>query len=491
MTGQKSVKNNMMMSIILTVSNFVFPVIIYSYVARLLGTSGTGKVAFANSILQYFTYIATLGIPTYGLRECAKVRDDRRKLSRIVKELLIINAISSCVAYAALTVTVAITPRLYVYKELFLVMSISIPLNTLGMEWVYGALEEYSYITIRSLLFKALSVILAVFLIRASDDYLWYGFISIFTVSASNVCNLFNIRKYIDFTETEISGLKKHLRPIFTLFAASIVITIYANFDISMIGFIRSEDEVGIYSAAVKIKGILLSLSTAITNVIIPRISYYIQQGQLENIKKLARYSFRVSMVLALPTAIYVFIFAENVLYFVCGPGYAAASSTLRILMLCIIPLILTNLFGNQLLVPLGKEKRYTESVFVGGLIDIALNLLLIPSLGSFGAAVGTLVAESWNVFWMSRGVREYRRMLQREISWRQYLLPMIASGTFSLFVSARLGGLHVFLQLVITSLVFFGTYYGLLILCKEPLINQQISNGIQRLKKYKGNRLN
>ena len=74
---QISLKKNFIMNVILTLSSVVFPLISFPYVSRILGTTGTGSVQFATSVVSYFNIIAQLGIPTYGIRVVAKGRDDR------------------------------------------------------------------------------------------------------------------------------------------------------------------------------------------------------------------------------------------------------------------------------------------------------------------------------------------------------------------------------------------------------------------------------
>ena len=140
----------MIMNAILTMSSFIFPLITFPYASRVLLPSGTGKVAFANSVITYFTMFAQLGIPTYGIRACAKSRDDKIQLSKIVHELLCINIITCFCMYIAFIVMLFTVPRLNQDLSLFLIMGISIGLNAIGVEWLYKALEQYSYITIRS-----------------------------------------------------------------------------------------------------------------------------------------------------------------------------------------------------------------------------------------------------------------------------------------------------------------------------------------------------
>ena len=485
MEKQKSIKINMIMSMILTASGFVFPLLTYSYVARVLTPAGTGKVAFVNSILQYFSYAATLGIPSYGLRECAKVRDDKEKCSHLVQELLIINLISTAIAYIGLIFSVFNIDKLFCYKDIFLVMSICIILNTIGMEWLYQALEEYSYITLRSLLFKSISVILTFIFVRNSNDILWYAFLSVFTTSANYICNFIHVRKYISFKKVGKYNLITHLKPIITLFSASIIITIYANFDVSMLGIISTDYEVGLYNATWKIKNIALSVSMAFTSVMIPRLSYCFEHKQDKEVQNLLVKTIRGSLLLTAPIAVYILIYPMNVLRFVCGEQYVEAASTLRVLMLCVFPLILSNLFGNQILIPIGREKYYTQSVFVGMWINIIINLALIPKFGSIGAAIGTLITESWNAVWMGEKAKEYRSMIIKNVNYRIYVIALILRASLSIAFRLYVGAFSNFLQLVITTTVFFGTYYIVLIICREPIIVMLLNKILTSMKQY------
>lgn len=486
MEKQKSIKLNMIMNFLLTISNTLFPLITYSYVARVLSPTGTGKVAFVESILSYFIFIASLGIPAYGRREVAKVRDSKEKLSHLVEELFIFNLGSTVISYISLWIIVLFVPRFRGYELLFLIMGGQIPLKLIGMEWLYEGLEEYTYITIRSLIFKTVSVVLTFALVQNSDDVVWYGFVHVFTVSASYMCNFINVRKYISIRKITFN-MKKHLKSVLMLFSASVAITIYANFDVSMIGFINTEYEVGLYNVALKIKMLVLAVSTAVTAVLVPRVSYYFHNGEKDKSISLLSKSIRFSMLTAMPVAMYVFIFSENVLYFIGGPEYGFAASTLKILMLCIVALIITNLCGAQILIPVDKEKRYTQSVFVGLLINLALNMLLIPKMGAFGAAIGTLVTEIWNVIWMGLGCLDYIKLLIKRVALREYIGPLIISMLCSYIVSFKLTGFTVFWQLAITAVLYFGCYY-IILMWRNELLIKEITEKI--IKKFRSMRV-
>ena len=180
---QKSVKMNFVMNIILTMSNFIFPLITFPYVSRVLLPDGTGRVSFATSLVSYFAMFAQLGIPTYGIRACAKVRDDRKELTRTAQELLIINVVMSIISYAILFVALFTIPRLREDRTLYLVLSLTIILTSIGMEWLYKALEQYKYITIRSIIFKFVALIAMFALVHSKSDYVIYGGLTIFAAS--------------------------------------------------------------------------------------------------------------------------------------------------------------------------------------------------------------------------------------------------------------------------------------------------------------------
>ena len=143
------------MNTMLTVASVLFPLITFPYVSRVLLAEGTGKVNFAMSVVVYFNMFAQLGIPVYGIRACARVRDDREELSRTAHELLFTGLVTSVLSAIFLCVSVILIPRLYNEKLLYVILSSMIWLETLGMEWLFKALEQYTYMTVRSLYSRA------------------------------------------------------------------------------------------------------------------------------------------------------------------------------------------------------------------------------------------------------------------------------------------------------------------------------------------------
>ena len=169
----KSLKLNFVMNAILTMSSIIFPLITFRYVSNILLPDGTGKVSFAISLITYFNMFAQLGIPIYGIRICAMVRDNKEELTRTAHELLVLNFIVGAVSYFVLLLAILFVPKLQEDRALYIIVSSTIFLSAIGMEWLYKALEQYTYIAIRSIIFKLIAMVGMFLLIHQKSDYVW------------------------------------------------------------------------------------------------------------------------------------------------------------------------------------------------------------------------------------------------------------------------------------------------------------------------------
>lgn len=482
MKKQTSVKQNFIMNSILHMSSFIFPLISFPYVSRILSPTGTGKVSFAISLITYFSMFAQLGIPTYGIRACAKVRDDRNELSKTTQELLVINAIMSLLSYAILFAVLLTVPRLQEDRVLYLTVSFIIFLNCIGMEWLYKGLEQYTYITVRSIVFKAISIVAMFLLVHEKNDYVIYGAISIFSSSASNIFNFINARKYVDLFHFRKLDLKRHIRPVSIFFAMSCATIIYTNMDSVMLGFMKDDTAVGYYNAAIKIKQILVSLVTSLGTVLLPRASYYIKNNQIEEFKKIARKAINFVFLFSAPTALYFILFAKQGIYFLSGDTYSGAIIPMKILMITLLLIGLSNVLGIQILVPLGKEKIVLYSEIAGAVVNLVVNSIFIPIIASEGAAIGTVFAELTVLIVQFFGLRDKVSDMFKRISYWKLILALSLSSILSLSVlNFRLGN---FVTLVISSIIFFGTYLIVMLLIKEKLVIEIFNQVIEKVDK-------
>ena len=481
---EKSLKKNFCMNSILTMSQFIFPLITFPYVSRILLAEGTGKVSFATSIISYFAMFAQLGIPTYGIRACAQVRNDKKKLSKTAQEIFIINIIMSILAYIVFFIALCNVPRLKDEKTLLIIVSATIFFNAIGMEWLYKALEQYTYITIRSVIFKFIALIAMFLLIHQQSDYIIYGAISIFASSASNIFNFFNVHKYISLRPVGEYNFKQHLKAVSVFFALSCAATIYVNLDTVMLGFMKTNVDVGYYNAAVKIKTILVSIVTSLGTVLLPRASYYVEHGLKEDFYRITKKAINFVFLVATPLMLYFMFFAKEGIFFLSGNTYGGAIVPMQIIMPTLFFIGLTNIMGMQILVPLGKENIVLYSEIVGAVVDLAINYILIPKYASAGAAIGTLVAEIavWIVQYIY--LRKQIKDAYKNVRYGILILALFLGSIASLWVKKVFSGS--FIVLLNSAILFFGVYFIVLTIAKEPLI-YQIEEGLLTKLKKKG----
>ena len=457
------------MNVILTMSSFIFPLITFPYTSRILLPIGTGKVAFANSVVNYFLLLAQLGIPTYGIRACAKVRENEEKLSKTVQEILVINLFMCVISYVLFFIILYFVPRFQDERTLLIITSGSILFTTLGVEWFFKAMEMYSYIAWRSIIFKCIGIGAMFLLVKEQSDYVIYGAISIFAASASNIMNCVNAHKYISLRPTGNYNFRQHIKPILIFFGMSCATTIYTNFDTVMLGFMKSDVDVGYYNAAIRIKNILVSVITSLGTVLLPRAAYYIEHGLESEFNYIAKKSINFVYILALPMIIYFILYAPECIYFLSGNAYQGSILPMQILMPTLLFIGLTNILGIQIMVPLEMEQWVLYSYIIGAVVDLVINTLLIPTMGASGAAIGTLIAEIAVMIYQYSKAKKKMQGMFTEIKYIKLIIALVIGSILA--IVAKQINIGYFIALAISSILFFGSYFVVLLVLKEPMM--------------------
>lgn len=468
------------MNSLLTASSILFPLITYPYVSRILGPEGTGVVSFASSIIAYFTIFAQLGIPIYGIRACARVRENAKQLSQVVAEIFTINLITCVLSYLTFFLALFFVPRMQEQKTLFIISSASVLLNTFGVEWLYKGLEQYTYIAIRAISFKLVAILAIFLLVRHPEDYLQYAALTVLALHGSYIINFLNLRKYLRHAHWDRLDLKRHLQPVMVFFAMSVSTTIYTHLDSAMLGFMKTDTDVGYYTTATNVKTLLVCFIASLGTVLMPRVSYYYEKGMIEEFYILAKKAINFVILLAAPLMVYFILFTKESILFLAGPKFTGSIIPMMIIMPTIIFIGLTNIMGFQILVPMGHEKAVMHSTILGAVIDTIINLLLIPRFGAAGAAFGTLVAEIAVFIFQIVSLDNRVLVIYREIHYLRILLS-IAAGTL-LSIRTKQFFFSSFIILLISACIFFGIYVLLLCLFKEPLITELLD---QIFKKF------
>lgn len=420
-----NVGKNTAYNLIKNIFGIIFPLVTFPYISRVLGVENVGKINYGNSIVSYFSLIASLGISTYAIRECAKVKEDHIKLSNEASQIFSINIFSTIIAYAALLVTLLSARKLDPYRGLILIQSVSILFTTLGADWLNTAVEDFRYITLRTVSMQMISLVLMIVFVRNPQDYIKYAVISVAASSGANLLNIFYRRRYCETKFTFHIEWKKHLAPIMLLFSMILSQTIYTSSDMTMLGLMKGDWEVGLYSTSVKIYNMVNTVVASIAYVVMPKLAMYYQKNDYQSINHFLRYALSFIVTLGLPCIIGINVITVPLLYTLAGKNYIGAATSLHILTIALAVSFIGGFFSNIIMLPSGRERYSLQSSVISALVNFLLNLVLIPKWGLNAAAFTTAIAEFFGMLVIKSHVEKDIRI---ERKWDICKAPLVGS---------------------------------------------------------------
>lgn len=391
-----SVKTNYILNLINTGTQMLFPLITFPYACRVIEADGIGQVNFFSSIIGYISLFTCLGIPMYAIREIARDRNDVVKMNRTAIEILLLHALLTIVGYLIVAVLCLTVPQIKADVPLFLILSLTIFFTAIGCEWFYQGIEDFKYITIRGLIVKVVSVVLLFLLVKTKDDLLYYGVYSVIGILGGNIFNFIRLRKYIHreniiFSKLDIS---KHIKPVLQVFSFNIVTSVYLQLNPILLGFIKDALAVGYFTAATKIMQVVMKLSSCLGVVMMPRTSNLLSEHKEAEFNALIQKSYDFTIAISLPLTCGLLFAAPYIIEVLCGQEFIPATLSSQIIAPIILMVGISNVMGIQILYPKGKIKTVIHCCMIGAIVDLILNICLIPAFSYNGTAIAYLCAE-------------------------------------------------------------------------------------------------
>ncbi len=476
---KSNIKVNTIYSIIKSVTAILFPLISFPYASRMLLPEGIGKVNFAHSIVSYFSLLASLGLATYAIRECSRVREDKEKLGKVASELMSLNIMTALISYVLLGFTMLFARPLDNYRALIVVQSTAIMFTALGTDWLNSAMEDFQFITLRTVGFQILSLLLMFLLVRSPDDYVYYALITVISSSGANFINIFYRKKFCRVRFTLHMQIKRHLPPVLLLFAMQLSQIIFTNADVTILGLFHGDWEVGLYSTAVKIYNIISQVVTSILWVVMPRLSLYYANREYDKINPLLRKILGFSLALGLPCVAGLNMLADEAVQIVGGALYSAAAPALRILTIALFfSLVGGGFIGNIIMLPSAREKYFFVACCTAAIVNVVLNAIMIPTLGIYGAAIATAV--STGVIFIILLPR-VEKEIQLGSLWKLSAPPLLGSAAIVVVcVLVRLLELDLWARSIVSVVLSGACYAGILVACRYEMV-APIIRGLKR----------
>jgi len=468
-----SVKKNFAYNSILLVSQYIFPMLVFPYITRIFGASTLGMVSFVDGICDYFVLFSVLGLTLTGIRAIAKAKGDKNELSKLFSELLTLHLLSTLIfliIYVGLILTV---PKMRISSPLFFISISKLFFNVFLVEWFYRGIENFKFITARTIAIKTVYVALVFLLVKTKADYLIYYALTCGIVVINAIVNFSYLRGKINFKFRNLN-IKQHLTPFFTVGLYILVTSMYTSLNIGFLGFVTNNTSVGYYSASSKIFMILLGFFSALNTVLIPRLSSIIVDNDQDSFLKLIYKSFDVVVAFAFPIIFCGFILAKPIIYTIAGKGYDGAIICFKLIIPLIFILGLAQIFANQILMTLKKDRELLIASIVGAVTGITLNIILVPLYKEVGTSIVLIVSETTVTVLLYRFVTKFtsfrlpvkKVLVNLAMSIPYIIISVAAMALFSkpiivLMIAGSVSGLYfVVSQLFVLKNEFLLTYY-------------------------------
>lgn len=388
-----SVKKNFIYSSILTISNYLFPLLTFPYVSRVLGVTNIGICNYIDSIITYFCVFSAMGVSVVGVREIARFSNQKDKRSDAFLSILFINALFTVLSIFILFLCTHFIQDFFQYRNLFYIGILKLISNLFLVEWFYKGIEDFGYITKRTIIVKTLYVISVFIFIRCPNDYATYLFLTVFQLTINASINILHLRKFVVFKSVNIE-IAPYIKSYLTMGMYTILTTMYTTFNIAILGYISGPVEVGYFTTSTKIFSIILAIYTAFTGVMLPRMSSLLANHEKEKFLSLINKSTGVLFVFAFPAIVYFTVFSSEIIYLIGGSEYEGAIVPFRIIMPAILVVGYEQILIIQALMPMKKDRAIFINSCIGACVGLIFNFLLIPLYGSIGTSIAYCLCE-------------------------------------------------------------------------------------------------
>lgn len=389
---KKSIAKNYIYNLIYQMLTILLPLVTTPYLSRILGAENIGIYGYTISIVTYFILFGTLGVSMYGQREIAYKQSDKAARSKTFWEIIILRTITLSISILLFYLIYGRTGEYAIYYRILIIQLVA---NLFDISWLFQGIEEFNKTVVRNLIVKLLSLVLIFVVIKTPEDLWKYFAIYVGAELLGNMTLWLYLPKYLEKINVKTLEIKKHIKPVITLFVPQIAIQIYTVLDKTMIGKITGDMvEVGYYEQAQKIVKATLTVTTALQTVMNSRIANAYATKNEKEVKECLEKSFNFIWLITVPMVFGLIAVATKFVPWYYGEGFEGVTNILIVTAPILIAMGISGVTGTQYLVQIGKQKEFTISVICGAITNVIFNIILIHFFNGVGAAMASVIAE-------------------------------------------------------------------------------------------------
>ncbi|MFT8343880.1 MAG: oligosaccharide flippase family protein [Clostridium beijerinckii] len=375
----RSISKNAFFKAVLNVSNIILPIIVMPIVLSAIQDKLNGYMTMGETWTAVFMIFASFGVYQYGLREVSKVRDDKDKLTKTITSLFVITTTTTAVTSIFYAIFLTIFHRNDAYFYTCMVMGLNIVFNMFNVEWINEALENYDFIALKTMIIKIIYNLLTIYFVKTQADFLFYIYLTCGINFINNISSFIYIKKKIHFDFSDLQ-IKKHIKPMFSVVILANTYILYTWLDKNMLNSNLGSTEAGYYGVAQKIMSMIDILMFTIVQVSMARLSNYLENHSKEIYLNLLNKVIKIYFLFLFPASIGLLGVSKQVII-IMGKGtdvYLPAVPILMVFSIYMLTIGIDRIISDQIIYIFGREKTDAKLVFVGGLLNLILNALLI-----------------------------------------------------------------------------------------------------------------
>lgn len=388
----KSIKKNFAYNSLLMVSNYIINLILFPYCARVLSVERFGTINFTQNIVQYFMFIAMMGITNVGVREIAK-QTNKQDMNKCYSSLLGLNLLYTAISLAIFVPLIFLVDRFVEIKTLLLLGTLQILFSTFSVEWYFRGTENFKYITIRNIIIKIIYVLCVFIFVKAPDDYILFFLLTVLMTAICAIINYMYAHKYVQFSLRDVN-LRTYLKPSLSLGAYSILTSMYTTFNVAYLGIVWDDVNVGYYTTALKLYTVILGFYSAFTGVMLPRMTAITGTGDEKSFNGLINKSFELFYTISIPMVVVLLVLAPEVITLLAGYEYKPSILMSRIVVPMLFVVGIAQILSFQILIPKGFDKLTLYASIIGAVVGVSANIILTTRYGALGTCITVVITE-------------------------------------------------------------------------------------------------
>ncbi|HTF31310.1 MAG TPA: oligosaccharide flippase family protein [Flavitalea sp.] len=422
MNSKEGLIKNFLSLTLVQVANNILPILVLPFIVRIIGADRYGAINFTAAIVAYFTLFINFAFDLTATRAIVDSKDIETR-SNIFSDVLYAKILLLLLSVIIFLLLLNLVPQLSNEKVLFTFTFLYCFSLVITPNWLFQGMQELHIIAICNLASKVMFTICIFFVIRKQDDYVWHPLIySISSIAVGLFIFFWSIRRYnLKLQGFDIRRVSKLIWSQKTVFFSLVVINLYTIANLIILGLLRTNRDVALYSAGWKLISVVQTfISLPLSLSLFPFIGEHFVLGREQGLNKIKQIT-PLIIVLTLVSGLLLYIAAPYIIPIFFGTDFYGSIGVFRIL--CLIPLInsLGNLWGIQAMIHLKMDNALFRITLVAAVFGIVISIVSAIQFGYIGTAWAWILTEAFMAAQMLLYLR-FKKIIILNLSYFRYV---------------------------------------------------------------------